>query len=97
MSTTIDVAVELPRLVADACDAPRRAELALDPSEADTDGVLAALFATYPGVRAHLVDDRGELRSNVLCALDGERTRLDRSMPVDHGSTLRFVPSVAGG
>ncbi len=95
--TTVDLAVELPRLVADACGAPRRAELALDPGEADTDGVLAALFATYPGVRTHLVDERGRLRSNVLCALDGERTRLAQPLPVTPGSTLAFVPSVAGG
>ena len=72
-------------------------ELALDRSQADTDGVLAALFTVHPGVRTHLVDDRGRLRPNVLCALDGERTRLHEPMPVAGGSTLLFAPSVAGG
>ena len=97
MSTTIDVYVQLPRLVADACGIPRRVEMSLDPRDAHTDGVLEALFATHPGVRPHLVDERGALRPNVLCALNGERTRLDHRLPVTANSTLSFVPSVAGG
>ena len=97
MAELVHVTVELPRLVADACGAPRRVEMALDPDDADTDGVLEALFAFHPGVRPHLVDDRGGLRPNVLCALDGRRTRLTAREPVAHGSTVVFVPSVAGG
>ncbi len=97
MRRTVDVTVELPRLVAEACGVPRRVEMSVDPSRADTDGVVAALLATHPGVRHHLLDDRGALRPNVLCALDGERTRLARPVPVHEGSTLRFVPSVSGG
>lgn len=97
MSTLVTVIVELPGLVASACDVPKRIEMMLDPQDATTDGVLQALFATHPGTRSHLVDDRRALRPNVLCALDGERTRLDRSLPVADGSTLTFVPSVAGG
>lgn len=97
MGGLIDVTVELPRLVADAAGVPRRVEMALDRTEADTDGVLAALFAFHPGVRTHLVDDRGALRPNVLCALDGERTRLTDPTPVEDGSTIVFAPSVAGG
>lgn len=63
-------------------------------------GALAALLATHPGLRQHLLDDRGELRPNVLCAVDGEPTRLstsDRDAALVDGATIVFVPSVAGG
>ena len=87
------VTVTLPRLVCEATGAPHRVEV----RGTDTDAVLAALFAAHPGVRRHLLDDAGALRPNVLCALDGERTRLLGPVPVRAGSTLTFVPSVAGG
>lgn len=87
------VTVELPRLVAQLTGAPHRVEVVGD----DTDAVLAALFTAHPGVRAHLLDDAGDLRVNVLAALDGERTRLSRPQPVRDGSVLTFVGSVAGG
>ena len=87
------VTVELPRLVAQLTGAPHRVEVAGD----DTAAVLAALFVARPGVRPHLLDDVGRLRVNVLAALDGERTRLERPEPVRDGSVLTFVGSVAGG
>lgn len=88
-----DVTVTLPRLVCQATGAPHHVEVTGD----DTTAVLEALFDAHPGVRAHLLDDAGALRPNVLCALDGERTRLTTPAPVRAGSTLAFVPSVAGG
>lgn len=88
-----EVTVTLPRLVCEATGAPHHVALVGD----DTQAVLAALFAAHPGVRPHLLDDAGVLRPNVLCALDGGRTRLDHPEPVRDGSTLTFVPSVAGG
>jgi molybdopterin converting factor small subunit len=69
--------------------------------DADTvGGALGALLATHPGLRQHLLDDRGELRANVLCAVDGEPTRLgaaERDAALADGATIVFVPSVAGG
>lgn len=87
------VTIELPRLVCGLTGAPHRVEVEAD----DTRQAVAALLDAHPGVRPHLFDDRGALRVNVLCALDGERTRLDGEEPVRDGSVLRFVPSVAGG
>lgn len=93
MTESVAVTVTLPRLVCDATGAPHRVEL----SGRDTLEVVTALFERHPGVRRHLVDDAGALRPNVLCAVDGVRTRLTTPEPVEAGSTLAFVPSVAGG
>lgn len=87
------VTIELPRLVCQLTGAPHRVEVA----GSDTGAVVEALLAEHPGVRSHLLDDAGALRVNVLCALDGQRTRLAEPEPVRDGSTLRFVGSVAGG
>lgn len=87
------VTVELPRLVCQLTGAPHRVEV----EGSDTDAVVEALLAAHPGVRSHLLDDTGALRVNVLCALDGERTRLTEPEPVRDGSVLAFVGSVAGG
>lgn len=87
------VTVELPRLVCQLTGAPHRVEVA----GSDTRAVVDALLAEHPGVRSHLLDETGGLRVNVLCALDGQRTRLAEPEPVRDGSTLRFVGSVAGG
>lgn len=93
MAEPARVTVELPRLVAQLTGAPHRVEVTGD----DTREVVDALFAAHPGVRAHLLDDAGGLRVNVLAALDGERTRLTTPQPVRDGSVLTFVGSVAGG
>ena len=65
---------------------------------ADLGGALDALLAAHPTLRPHLFDDRGDLRANVLCAVDGEPTRLsDRAGHLRDGAEIVFVPSVAGG
>ena len=87
------VTVELPRLVSDLTGAPHRLEVDAD----DARGALDALVAAHPGVRGHLLDEAGALRTNVLCAVDGEPTRLTGPVPVTDGSRVRFVGSVAGG
>lgn len=87
------VTVELPRLVSQLTGAPHGVGV----NGADTAAVLAALVEQHPGVRAHLLDDNGAVRVNVLGALDGERTRLAPPAAVRDGSVLRFVGSVAGG
>lgn len=85
--------VELPRLVCQLTGVPHRVEVA----GTDTHEVLAALLDAHPGLRPHLLDSHGSLRTNVLCAVDGRRTRLETPQPVRPGSVLRFVGSVAGG
>lgn len=63
-------------------------------------GAVDALLERHPGLRQHLLDDRGDLRPNVLCAVDGDPTRLtrdERSVALADDATIVFVPSVAGG
>jgi len=87
------VTVELPRLVSDLTGAPHRLEVEAE----DARGALDVLVEAHPGVRPHLLDEAGDLRVNVLCAVDGEPTRLRVPVPVADGSRVRFVGSVAGG
>lgn len=92
-AVTPRVTIELPRLVCQLTGAPHRVQVV----GSDTRAALDALLEMHPGVRRHLLDDGGALRVNVLCAVDGERTRLDAPEPVTDGATMTFVGSVAGG
>lgn len=90
------VTVDLPRLLAPAAGGDRH----VDVDAATVGDALDALLDAHPRLRVHLFDDRGGLRANVLCAVDGEPTRLssaDRQRPVSDGSHVTFVGSVAGG
>ena len=90
------VTVDLPRLLASAAGGTRHVEV-----EAATVGsAVQRLLDDHPALRVHLFDERDRLRTNVLCAIDGEPTRLaavDRERPVGDGTRLTFVGSVAGG
>ncbi len=61
--------------------------------------VIAALEAAAPGLRFHLCEETGELRSFVNVFLDGVNVRnlagLETAVP--DGATLMIFPSVAGG
>lgn len=88
------VTVRLPRLLSPVADGDRHVIVEAD----DIDGVVAGLLDRHPGLRAHLFDEAGRLRPHVLCAVDGQPTRLDGPIrPLRDGSRVVFVPSVAGG
>lgn len=61
--------------------------------------VIAALEERAPGLRFHLCEETGELRSFVNVFLDGVNVRnlsgLATAVPA--GATLMIFPSVAGG
>ena len=61
--------------------------------------VIEALEARAPGLRFHLCEETGELRSFINVFLDGVNIRhldgLATSVPA--GATLMIFPSVAGG
>lgn len=61
--------------------------------------LIAALEAEAPGMRFHLCDETGELRSFVNIFLDGVNIRnlagLETPIPV--GAAVAIYPSVAGG
>ncbi len=61
--------------------------------------VIEALEASAPGLRFHLCEETGELRSFVNVFLDGVNIRnLDGlTTAVPAGATLMIFPSVAGG
>ena len=73
-------------------------ERTVEVEASDVGGAMEALLVAHPTLRPHLFDDRGGLRPNVLCAVDGEPTRLTyRSGRLRDGAEIVFVPSVAGG
>jgi len=61
--------------------------------------VIAALDASYPGLRFNLCHETGELRPFVNIFLGGEHIRYLRGLdtPIPPGATLHIFPSVAGG
>jgi molybdopterin converting factor small subunit len=61
--------------------------------------LLADLTAKYAGLKAHLYNDQGKLRSFVNIYLNDEDIRyLQKELtPVAAGDTISIIPSVAGG
>lgn len=56
---------------------------------------ISALFANEPGLRAHLVDEQGEIRPHVSVFVDGIQANLDT--PVRQGADIRVLHAVSGG
>jgi adenylyltransferase/sulfurtransferase len=61
--------------------------------------VLGGLTAQYSGLRQHLFNDEGKLRSFVNVYLNDEDIRyLDKTeTAVKDGDTITIIPSIAGG
>jgi molybdopterin converting factor small subunit len=61
--------------------------------------LLADLTQRYGGLKAHLYNDQGKLRSFVNVYLNDEDIRyLQKELtPVSSGDTISIIPSVAGG
>jgi molybdopterin converting factor small subunit len=61
--------------------------------------VLESLDATYPGIRARVVDEEGRLRRFLNVYVDNDDVRfadgLDTRTP--EGASLSVIPAVAGG
>lgn len=60
---------------------------------------LEDAFRRHPGLRVHLVDERGALRKHVLCFHNGENTRWSDTFdrPLADGDTLTILQAVSGG
>lgn len=73
-----------------------QADVADDATVAD---VLAALDASYPGIRGRVVDDGGSLRRFVNVYVGDEDVRFAKGLdtPVPGGASLSVIPAVAGG
>jgi molybdopterin synthase sulfur carrier subunit len=91
----LSVTVKLPSQLFERVGGPR----ILAVSEGTLREVIDALEASAPGLRFHLCEETGELRSFVNVFLDGVNVRnLDGlATPIPAGATLMIFPSVAGG
>src|SRR5882757_2417012 len=61
--------------------------------------LLADLTTKHPGLKAHLYNDQGKLRSFVNVYVNDEDIRylLKEETSVNSGDTVSIIPSVAGG
>ena len=68
--------------------------------DADTlQGVIQAMEDQYPGVKARLCDDQGEIRNFVNIYINGEDVRFLDGLgsSTKSGDEISIVPAVAGG
>jgi molybdopterin synthase sulfur carrier subunit len=63
------------------------------------DEVIASLESQFPGVKARLCDDSGEIRNFVNIYVNGEDVRFlhGLSTATKAGDEISIVPAVAGG
>lgn len=72
---------------------------AVDADGATVGELLTDLTTKYAGLRAHLYNDQGKLRSFVNIYRNDEDIRFlqKEQTPVSAGDTISIIPSVAGG
>src|SRR5580693_1797717 len=72
---------------------------AVDADGATVGELLADLVVRHAGLKAHLYNDQGKLRSfvNIYVNDDDIRYLAKEQTPVKAGDTLSIIPSVAGG
>ena len=75
--------------------------LADDAEEIEVSGVTVReivrnLTATYPALGDRLLE-KGQLRSNISVAIDGEISTLGLLDSVDSDSEVHFIPAISGG
>jgi molybdopterin synthase sulfur carrier subunit len=61
--------------------------------------VIDSLEASYPGIRARVIDDAGKLRRFVNVYVGDEDVRFTDGLatPTPAGSSISVIPAVAGG
>ncbi len=61
--------------------------------------VLDSLEASYPGIKARVVDDEGKLRRfvNIYVAEEDVRFAQGLDTPTPDGTQVSIIPAVAGG
>ncbi len=61
--------------------------------------IIEAMEEQYPGIKARLCDDKGDLRSFVNIYINGEDVRFLSGIdsPVNSGDEVSIIPAVAGG
>ena len=71
----------------------------VDPTPADTGGLLQALWQIHPALRDRIVDEQGEVRKHINIFVGSESIRFADGLktPVPEGSEVLIVPAVSGG
>ena len=61
--------------------------------------IIEAMEEEYPGIKARLCDDKGDLRSFVNIYINGEDVRFLSGIdsPLNPGDEVSIIPAVAGG
>ncbi len=74
-------------------------ESEVDASGANLQAVLDDLDSSYPGIKARILDDNGELRRfvNVYVGNDDVRFLDNLATPTPDGTQISVIPAVAGG
>lgn len=74
-------------------------EASADLEASSVDGLIEALDARYPGIKARLCDDKGKLRRFLNVYVNSEDIRfLDhQATALNDGDEVSIVPAVAGG
>ena len=75
------------------------AEVSVEGDDLTLAGLLDALEADHPGIRARVLDDDGKLRRFVNIYVGDEDVRFSDGLatPVPAGSSVSVIPAVAGG
>ena len=69
-------------------------------SEGDTVGeVMRAFVSTYPDIKTHLFDERGNIRSSIHVFVQKQdiKTLQGLDTPVHAETKIRLIPAIAGG
>ena len=61
--------------------------------------IIEAMEEKYPGIKARLCDDKGDLRNFVNIYINGEDVRFLSGIdsPLNPGDEVSIIPAVAGG
>ena len=59
--------------------------------------VSNSLDAAYPGMKALLTDDSGEVRGEIAVAINSEVTESGLLEPVPEGAEIFLIPAIGGG
>ena len=67
--------------------------------EGNLNDIIASLEEQFPGIKARLCDEQGELRNFVNMYVNGEDVRFLNGLdtPTEAGDEISVVPAVAGG
>lgn len=67
--------------------------------EGSVKGAIDSLLGQYGGLKEHLFDDQGKVRSFVNIYLNDEDIRYEKNLDtqVKDGDVIQIVPSIAGG